>query len=86
MLSTAGSRNYSGYSSPWMDLILSNGLKATNIQARSTLYHVAQQIIQADRPIIVLYDAVTFAAFSTKLTGVQLGAGGLIKVENAQYK
>ena len=44
-LATSGARNYGGYSNPRLDLILANGLKATSIQARSTLYRVAQQII-----------------------------------------
>ncbi len=47
---------------------------------------MAQQIIQADRPIIVLYNPVTFAAFSTNLTGVRLTANGLLRVANARFK
>src|SRR5205085_2768610 len=39
-LATQGSTNASGYSSPRLDLILANGLKATDVTARSTLYHV----------------------------------------------
>ena len=85
-LVTVGVRNYSGYSNPRLDLILNNGLKATDIKARSTLYHVAQQIITNDRPIIVLYNPVTFAAFSTKLTGVQLTSNGFMTVANARFK
>jgi peptide/nickel transport system substrate-binding protein len=84
-LATSGPNNSSGYSNPRLDLILDNGLKATTTRARSTLYHVAQEIIQVDRPIIVLYNAVTFAAFSTKLTEVQLTPNGKLSVENAQY-
>ena len=47
---------------------------------------MAQQIIQSDRPIIVLYNPITFAAFSTNLTGVQLTASGHMIVANARYK
>jgi peptide/nickel transport system substrate-binding protein len=50
-LSSSGATNWGGYSNPRLDLILANGLKATNIQARKTLYHVAQQIIENDRPV-----------------------------------
>ena len=36
-------------------------------KARATLYRAAQQIIHDDRPIIVLYNPITFAAFSASL-------------------
>jgi peptide/nickel transport system substrate-binding protein len=83
---TSGSQNYAGYSNPRLDLILSNGLKATNIQARSTLYNVAQRIIQADRPIIVLTNQMTLAAFSANVAGVQLNASGSLTVAHAQFR
>ena len=85
-VATSGTRNYMGYSNPRLDLILSNGVKATSIKARSTLYHVAQQIIHDDRPMIVLYNPTTFAAFSANLAGVQLSASGLMIVANARFK
>jgi peptide/nickel transport system substrate-binding protein len=85
-LQSTGESNYSGYSSPRLDLIVSNGVKATSIQARSTLYRVAQQIIASDRPIIFLYNAVTSGAFSTAVTGVQMTANGLMTVANAQLR
>src|SRR5262249_30480256 len=37
-LASSGAMNWSGYSNPRLDLILANGLKATSIQARTTLY------------------------------------------------
>jgi peptide/nickel transport system substrate-binding protein len=86
LFATAGARNRSGYSNPRLDLILSNGLKATSIAARSTLYHVAQQIIHDDRPGFALYNPVTFAAFSANLTGAQLTYNGLLTVANARFK
>src|SRR5262249_14968849 len=85
-LATAGPANYGGYSNPRLDLILANGAKATSTKARSTLYHVAQQIIATDRPLIVFYNPVLYAAFSAKLTGIHLNANGPLIVENAQYR
>jgi peptide/nickel transport system substrate-binding protein len=76
--------NQSGYSNPRLDYVLANALKATRPKARAVYYHVAQQIISAARPIIVLYDAVTFAAYSTKVTGIELTTGGLLIVRNAR--
>jgi peptide/nickel transport system substrate-binding protein len=85
-LTTSGSGNQSGYSNPRLDLILENSKKATAVEARSILYHAAQQIIHDDRPIIVLYNPITFSAFSTKLAGVWLTSYGRLRVENAQFK
>ena len=85
-LASTGVRNFSGYSTPRLDLILDNAQKATSIRARSTLYHVAQQIIQEERPFIVLYNPTTFTAFRANLAGVHLSASGVMRVENARYR
>ena len=83
---TSGVRNWGGYSNPRLDLILANGLKATSTQARSTLYHVAQQILQDDRPLIILDNPITYTAFSTNVTGVQLTSPGAVSVVNARLR
>jgi peptide/nickel transport system substrate-binding protein len=85
-LVTSAVNNQSGYSSPRLDLLLSNARKATTFEARSTLYHAAWHVIQDDRPIIALYNPITYSAFSTNLTGVWLTSYGKLRVENAQYK
>ena len=84
-LATSGSRNFSGYSNPRLDLILNNGRKAISDKARKTLYRVAQQIIFNDRPIIYLYNPITFAGVNANVTGVQLFANSQIRVAFAQF-
>jgi peptide/nickel transport system substrate-binding protein len=69
---TSGPGNYSGYSNPRLDLILANAFRSTSKQARLKLYHVAQEILLADRPVIYLYHPIRYAAVSTSLKGVQL--------------
>ena len=76
--------NQSGYSNPRLDFVLANAVKATQPKARAVYYHVAQQIIHDARPLIVLYDTVTFAAYSTNVTGVELTDGGILIVRNAR--
>ena len=66
--------------------MLANGLKATQFGARAVNYRAAQQILQADRPAIFLYNTIDHAAFSSSLTGVELTANGLLDVEHAQFK
>jgi peptide/nickel transport system substrate-binding protein len=83
---TTGVRNYSGYSNPRLDLVMSNALKATSTTARATLYRVAQQIIANDRPIIYLFNGISNTAFRTNVTGVELMANGGLSLVNAQFK
>ena len=80
---TIGTTNYSGYSNPRLDFVLANGFKATTLQARSTLYRVAERIIQADRPVIVLDDAVTYGAYSSS---IQLGSTTFLDYVFGQYR
>ena len=85
LLYTGGAKNYSGYSNPRLDYVLTNALKASNLKARQTNYRVAQQIILADRPVIVLIHQTSYAAYSTSVAGVALPAGALtLHAENAQ--
>jgi peptide/nickel transport system substrate-binding protein len=85
-LATEGSRNLSGYSNGRMDFVLANGLKATELRPRSVNYHVAQQIVAADRPIVVLYNRVLFAGVSTSVVGARIARLGLLDLENAWRK
>jgi peptide/nickel transport system substrate-binding protein len=82
---TSAPRNYSGYSNPRLDLILANGLKATSMKARSTLYHAAQQILANDRPLIVLDASILVAGISTNVSGIEQLAGGTLSIDNARY-
>jgi peptide/nickel transport system substrate-binding protein len=83
-VATSGSRNYGGYSNPRLDLILANTRKATTPKALRTLYHAAQQILVNDRPIIVLYHSVRYAAVNANVTGVQLRPDLVLRVAFAQ--
>jgi peptide/nickel transport system substrate-binding protein len=85
-VSTAGTLNFSGYSNPRMDYVLTHGLEATNPKARAVYYHVAMQIIHDDRPIIVLYAPTGIAAYnSAVVSGVEQTPSGFVSVVNAQF-
>jgi peptide/nickel transport system substrate-binding protein len=84
-VATNGDANFSGYSNPRLDYVLANGLKATQTGARAVNYRVAQQIIHEDRPLIVLYNPTTFAAFSTNVKGITLNNAGELQLPNAQF-
>jgi peptide/nickel transport system substrate-binding protein len=85
-LATSGKQNFGGYSNPRLDLILQNGRKAVSGASRRTLYRAAQQIVLQDRPYIYLYYPTRYAAFSTRVAGVQLFDDSQIRVAFAQLK
>jgi peptide/nickel transport system substrate-binding protein len=84
---TSGNNNTSGYSNARLDYVLDHGVQASSFRARALDYHVAQQIIHDDRPTIVLYARLTFAAFDASLlSGFELTAIGGLRLANAQFK
>src|SRR6185437_9680922 len=85
-LDTAGSRNVAGYSNRRLDYVLANALRATDPKARALDYRVAQQIIHADRPIIVLRENASYGIFDSDLSGIQFNPFGALLFANAQYK
>jgi peptide/nickel transport system substrate-binding protein len=85
-LASSGAANWSGYSNPRLDFVLANGLKAIDPKARAVYYHVAQQIIEHERPVIVLYNPVGITAVSTNITGIQVTLNGSVTVANARFK
>jgi peptide/nickel transport system substrate-binding protein len=83
-VASSGSRNYSGYSNPRLDLILANSRKATSTKALKTLYHAAFQILNDDRPIIYLSHPSAYAGVSTAVAGVQAPVAE--SIANAWFK
>ncbi len=83
-LATSGSRNFSGYSNPRLDLILANARKATTAKALRTLWHAAFQIILADRPIIFLNNPIVYAAVASNVKGVEFLSDIQARVDFAQ--
>ena len=66
--------------------MLNNARKSATAKSRMTLYHVAEQIIENDRPLIYLYYPVTRAGVSKQLTGVKMYPDTLLRVAFAQFK
>jgi peptide/nickel transport system substrate-binding protein len=86
LFATTGTGNVGGYANTRLDYVLASALKARTFKARAVYYRVAQEIILHDRPSIVLYNPVNFAAFNAKLVaGVELRAYGLF-FANAQLR
>ena len=77
--------NQFGYSNPRVTLDLANSRKAVNAQDRKTVVDDAQKQLLADRPWIVLDHILNRAAFSNKLTGVQVYSDQYLRVAFAGW-
>lgn len=49
-------------------------------------YRVAQQIVETDRPLIVLKEDVSYGVFDSDLSGIQFNPLGFLLFANAQYR
>lgn len=84
-LATGGGNNYSGYSNPAVDKLLTDASTTTDQAARSALYGKAVQQVQADNPVIYLYRIHSLTAYSTKVAGIETFADGVVHLSNAAF-
>ncbi|WP_253908522.1 ABC transporter substrate-binding protein, partial [Arthrobacter sp. H41] len=84
-LSTGGGANYSGYSKPEVDELLTQASQSNEIDERSELYGQAVTQIQEDNPIIYLYRVRSLTGYSTDIAGVETFADGVVHLSNAAF-
>jgi peptide/nickel transport system substrate-binding protein len=84
LVDTQRSLNYTGFSSPQLDLIIANYLKSTSARSQKTLLHAAEEILVNARSTIILGHPIDFLGY-TSLTGIQAVNGGFYRVAFAQY-
>jgi len=84
-LSTGQGNNYSGYSNPEVDQLLTDAAQTTDISDRADLYGDATAIVQEENPIIYLYRLRSLTAYSTDIAGVETFADGVVHLSNAAF-
>ncbi len=84
-LSTGGGNNYSGYSDPEMDELLTGAAQINDIGDRAEMYGRAVSLLQRDSPIIYLYRQRNLTAYSTDVAGVETFADGVVHLSNAAF-
>ncbi|MBG6183136.1 peptide/nickel transport system substrate-binding protein [Arthrobacter sp. CAN_A214] len=84
-LSTGGGANYSGYSNPEVDELLTQAAQSNDIEERSELYGQAVTQVQEDNPIIYLYRVRSLTGYSTDIAGVETFADGVVHLSNAAF-
>jgi peptide/nickel transport system substrate-binding protein len=84
-LSTGGGTNYSGYSNPEVDALLSAASQSTDPDKRAELYGQVVEKVQSDNPIIYLYRIRSLTAYTTNVAGVETFADGVVHLANAAF-
>lgn len=67
-LSTGGGNNYSGYSNPAVDDLLTRAAQINDVGERAALYGQAVELVQQDNPLIYLYRQRNLTAYSTDVS------------------
>jgi peptide/nickel transport system substrate-binding protein len=84
-LSTAAGLNYSGYSNPTVDSLLTAASEKTDVAARAALYGQVVRQVQVDNPMIYLYRIRSLTAYSTGVAGIETFADGVVHLSNAAF-
>ncbi|MHA7280419.1 ABC transporter substrate-binding protein [Arthrobacter sp. MDT2-2] len=84
-LSTGGGNNYSGYSNPEVDRLLTGAAQINDVDDRAALYGEAVELVQQDNPLIYLYRQRNLTAYSTDIAGVETFADGVVHLSNAAF-
>ncbi|MHA7192114.1 ABC transporter substrate-binding protein [Arthrobacter sp. MDT2-16] len=84
-LSTGGGNNYSGYSNPEVDRLLTGAAQINDAEDRAALYGEAVELVQQDNPLIYLYRQRNLTAYSTDIAGVETFADGVVHLSNAAF-
>ncbi|PPB49714.1 ABC transporter substrate-binding protein [Arthrobacter pityocampae] len=84
-LSTGGGNNYSGYSNPAVDDLLTRAAQINDVDERAALYGQAVDAVQQDNPLIYLYRQRSLTAYSTGIAGVETFADGVVHLSGAAF-
>ncbi|WDF34123.1 ABC transporter substrate-binding protein [Arthrobacter agilis] len=84
-LSTGGGNNYSGYSNPELDEVLTSAAQINDVEGRAELYGKAVELVQRDNPIIYLYRQRNLTAYSTDVVGVETFTDGVVHLSDAAF-
>ena len=81
-VSTDGGFNDGKYSNPEVDRILAEARAVSDQAERQDLYHQANEILNADKPLFYLYNEAWLYGVSNKVEGFTPNPDGMIRLEN----
>lgn len=84
-LSTGSTSNYSGFSAAGLDEVLAWAAHTTSVQRRGALYEQAVRYIGRENPYIYTYRLRNLTVQSTRVTGVEVYADGMVRLGKAAF-
>ncbi|MFD7024936.1 ABC transporter substrate-binding protein [Promicromonospora sukumoe] len=84
-LSTGAGNNYSGYSDPEVDDLLTEAATVIDPAERAELYGQVVTKVQADNPIIYLYRTRSLTGYANEVAGISTFADGVVRLSNAAF-
>ncbi|MEU4673524.1 ABC transporter substrate-binding protein [Amycolatopsis sp. NPDC023774] len=84
-LSTGSGGNYGGFNSPTLDNLLSSAARSIDTKQRASLYGQAVRLIQQQNPIVYTYRVRNLTVHSTRVTGIQVYADGVVRLGKAAF-
>ncbi|WP_036967347.1 ABC transporter substrate-binding protein [Promicromonospora kroppenstedtii] len=84
-LSTGAGNNYSGYSDPEVDELLTQAATVIDPAERAELYGQVVTKVQADNPIIYLYRTRSMTGYADEVAGISTYADGVVRLSNAAF-
>jgi ABC-type transport system substrate-binding protein len=81
--SSIGTTNRSRYRSALMDGLLKRARQDSAPTARLALYRQAQDLVQADMPLVPLYHSSVVTAYRRELRGLVIGPTGILRYDKA---
>lgn len=84
-LATGAGRNYSGYSNPEMDRLLTEAARTNDQDERARLYGAVSTLVHQDVPILYGYRLHNLTAHTADVAGVRAYADGVVRLDRAAF-
>jgi peptide/nickel transport system substrate-binding protein len=84
-LSTGAGNNYSGYSNPEVDELLTEAATVIDPAERADLYGQVVTQVQQDNPVIYLYRTRSLTGYADEVAGISTYADGVVRLSNAAF-
>lgn len=84
-LSTGAGNNYSGYSNPDVDDLLTEAATVIDPAERAELYGQVVTQVQEDSPIIYLYRTRSLTGYTSEVAGISTYADGVVRLSHAAF-
>jgi peptide/nickel transport system substrate-binding protein len=84
-LKTGGGNNYSGYSNPEVDRLLTEAAQTNDMETRTRLYGEVVKQVHVDNPILYLYRVRSLTGYTDNVAGIATYPDGVVRLGGAAF-